>query len=75
MGSADEPSLGVLAGALAELDRHLAEAILVAVQSYVGAERRLIELDERAGQSVGHRAARLARLESFGVTLEAELGI
>ena len=75
MGSADEPSLGVLAGALAELDRLLAVAILVAIRSYVDAERRLIELDERAGQNVGYRAARLARLESFGVTLEAEPGV
>ena len=64
--------IDALAGAIAELESRLAEDLLVAVRTYMNAERRLVALDEAAGQNVAHRVSRLTRLQHFLESLERE---
>jgi hypothetical protein len=72
MGSTDF-AVEALAAALVELDTTLADNLLIAVRTFIVAERHLIAIDKKAGQDVTHRSVRVAQLETFIAKLEAEL--
>ena len=72
MGSPDF-AVEALAAALVELDTTLADNLLIALRTYIEAERQMIALDNKAGLDVVHRLVRVAQLESFIAKLEAEL--
>lgn len=56
-------------------DRRFAEDLILALRSYISAERRLIAIDDVVGHAVAERAERLSRLELALARLELELGI